>query len=102
MRFARFAMLATLTLALVAPPLVAEAEPRAPRRPQIGVVYWYNLSAEHGSHFLRQGFPRRHEGAALGEGSRFRARHATHRALRSYAEMWSRVSSRGRWMSCSS
>ena len=46
MRFARLAMLATLALALVAPPLVAEAEPRAPRRPQIGVVYWYNISAE--------------------------------------------------------
>ena len=55
MRFARLTALATLALALVAPPLVAEAEPRAPRRPQIGVVFStasvslsrsYNMSAE--------------------------------------------------------
>jgi putative ABC transport system substrate-binding protein len=42
----RLLSLVTLILALLAAPLVAEAEPRAPRRPQIGVVYWNNISAE--------------------------------------------------------
>src|SRR5262245_8540574 len=51
----RFARLPALFITLVAPPLVADAEPRTPRRPQIGVVFStasvslsrsYNMSAE--------------------------------------------------------
>ena len=46
MRLARLAVLATVTLALLAAPPFAEAG-EIRRRPQIvGVVYWYNMSAE--------------------------------------------------------
>src|SRR5262249_21352976 len=41
-----FVRLALMVLALLAAPLVVEPEPRSPRLPVIGVVYWFNTSAE--------------------------------------------------------